>query len=397
MFCAILPLKHILFRFRLAIYIYWALSSAFLGYYVLCFGEANGISVSNIGIMMSLYTLGAIIGQNVFGYICDKLKSIRWPVVIGATLLTLNIISFVVLSEQVILFYLSMTIFGFLQQPLGPMLDSWSLKHLSSHDAENFYGKIRGLGSLGWATSGLFTAYLVKFFGWNMIYVVAASGSVLLGVIALFIPDTKIDSGEVEKSLTPSKAFKKLFTNMEYVYILLVIFFLFLGVQTAYNYLGLIVADAGGLVENLGWTYFIDAGSEIPAMFLSVWLLSRYSPRRLMVWAVLLYLLRFGLILYYQDPLVVTLSSILQGIAFGLMLTSLKKHIFDIAPRNLQTSALTISDAVFLSLTVIIGGTVGGWIIQQYSVMTLMAFCMGSTFLSLLLLLARLLYSKKTP
>jgi PPP family 3-phenylpropionic acid transporter len=384
-------LKRILSQFRLAIYFYWALSAAFLGYYVLYFEEWNGVSVSQIGAMMSLYTLSALAGQNVFGYLSDKLRSVRRPLIGGVFLLGLILMAFP-WQTNIVGIYISMALVGFFQQPIGPMLDSWCLKHLSAYDAEHLYGKIRGLGSLGWATSGLITAYFATHLGWNSIYVLAAIAALALIVVASRIPDTSIkaEGGKASADqLTPIKAYRELFSNLDYVYILLVIFLLYLGVQTAYNYLGLIIKDTGGSVRMLGLTYFVDAGSEIPAMFLSAWLLKQYPPRRLMIWAVLLYLLRFGLILYFREPLAVTLSSIIQGMAFGLMLTALRKYIFDVAPKHLQTSALTISDAVFLSFTVIIGGTLGGFIIQQYSVMTLMACCMGSAALAMLLLLAK--------
>ncbi len=391
MLTSTLPLKQIIIRFRLAIYFYWALSAAFLGYYVIYFEDLNRISIAQIGVMMSLYTFSALVGQNVFGYISDKMRSIRWPVMMGSFLLGLILISFP-FQRNIVWIYISIAFIGFLQQPIGPMLDSWCLKHLSHHDAEHVYGKIRAFGSLGWATSGLITAWFITRLGWNMMYFLATINAVVLIIVAFRIPDIPVGSAQDKRSadyLTPLKAYKKLFANSDYLHILLVIFLLFLGVQTTYNYLGLIVKDTGGTVINLGFTYLVDAGSEIPAMFISVWLLSRYPPKNMMIWAVLVYLLRFGLILYFRSPQVVILSSVIHGMAFGLMLTSLRKYIFSIAPKNLQTSALTISDAVLLSLTIIIGGTVGGFIIQNYSVMTLMGFCMGSSFLALLLLIFR--------
>jgi MFS transporter, PPP family, 3-phenylpropionic acid transporter len=391
MLTSTLPLKQILIRFRLAIYFYWALSAAFLGYYVLYFEDLNMISISQIGIMMSLYTFSALVGQNVFGYISDKMRSVRWPVIMGTFLLGL-ILLFLPFLKNIVWIYASIAFIGFLQQPIGPMLDSWCLKHLSHHDAEHVYGKIRAFGSFGWATSGLITAWFIAKLGWNMMYFLASINAVILIIVTFRVPDILVDSEQDKRSaeyLTPIKVYKKLFSNTDYLHILLVIFLLFLGAQTAYNYLGLIVKDTGGTVINLGLTYLVDAGSEIPAMLLSVWLLRKYPPRRMMIWAVLVYLLRYGLILYFRSPQVVILSSVIHGLAFGLMLTSLRKYIFDIAPKNLQTSALTISDGVLLSLTIIIGGTVGGYIIQHYSVMTLMGFCMGSSFLALLLLIFR--------
>lgn len=383
----VLTIPQILLRFRVATYLYWALSGAFLCYYILFFEEVRGIKASDVGLMMSLYTLSALIGQNVFGFFSDKVKSNKIPIGLGVVFLGISF-SLFPSQENIQLIYANIMAIGFLQQPIGPMLDAWALRHLSVHNEEKLYGKIRGLGSFGWSSAAIITAYLIQNFGWNMMYWVAVFCTLLLFVVVMVTPDFKIDGKyKSGKELTLKTAIKALFGNPSYVYILLVIFFLYLGVQTAYNYMGLIIKETGGGVVELGWTYFVDAGSEIPAMFLSVWLLSKYAPRKLMISAVILYILRFSLILYFQTPIAVTLASILEGFAFGLMLTALRKYIFDIIKPEVQTTALTISDAVFLSLSVMIGGAVGGWIIQHYSAMTLISVCMGSAIIALSLLL----------
>jgi MFS transporter, PPP family, 3-phenylpropionic acid transporter len=381
-----LSVEQIILRFRTATYLYWALSGAFLCYYVLYFEEVRGIRASDIGLMMSLYTLAALVGQNVFGFFSDKLKSNKIPIGFGIFFLAGSLIIFP-FQENLNVIYANMMAIGFLQQPIGPMLDAWALKHLGYHGQEKQYGKIRGLGSFGWSSSAIITAYLIQNFGWEMMYWVATVCGILLLVIVVGTPDCPVEKeSKFNRTLTLQLAFKALFGNLSYVYMLSVIFFLYLGVQTAYNFMGLIMKETGGGVIALGWTYFVDAGSEIPAMFLSVWLLSKYPPRKLMIAAVLLYITRFALILYFQTPIVVTLASILEGFAFGLMLTALRKFIFDVVSPEVQTTALTIADAVFLSLSVMIGGAIGGWIIQNYSVMSLMGVCMASASISLILL-----------
>ena len=383
----LLSLPEIIIRFRVAIYLYWALSGAFLCYYVLYFEEIKSISASDIGLMMSLYTFSALVGQNIFGYFSDKLQSNRIPVAFGTIVLAGTVCIFP-FQQNLYAIYGLMAIMGFLQQPLGPMLDAWALKHLGHYGKEKLYGKIRGLGSLGWASAAIFTAYLIQAFGWNIMYWIVATAATLLFITVITTPDYKSPAlGTARQKLTPIKAFKSLFGNVAYIYILIIIFLLYVGVQTIYNFLGLVIKDTGGGVIELGWTYFIGTGSEIPAMFLSVWLLSRFVPRKLMIGAVCLYLIRFAIILYFQTSLAVTLASVLEGIAFGLMLTALRKYIFDIVSPDVQTSALTISDAVFLGLSVMVGGAVGGWVIQNYSVMALMAIGMASSPMVLVLLL----------
>jgi MFS transporter, PPP family, 3-phenylpropionic acid transporter len=286
--------------------------------------------------------------------------------------------------------YPSMALVGFLQQPMGPMLDSWALKHLGLHQSEALFGKIRGFGSLGWATSALLTAYLILHVSWNMMFLVSVIAAVLLAWIAWRIPEaaeSELLAKTVRSRLTLATALRHLFGNPSYLYILLVVFFMYLGVQTTFNFQGLLIKGAGGGVRELGWTFFVGVMSEIPAMFLSVWLLPRLAARKVMVVAGVLYMLRYGLIIYFQTSWIIMLTACLEGLAFGLLLTALRSYVFSVVEQDVQTSALTVIDAVFLSLTVIVGGAVGGWIIEHFSVMHMLAACMTTSALALGLLL----------
>lgn len=385
-----LSIPQIYFRFGLAIFLYWAMSAAFVGYWVLYFEESKGIAASNIGLMMSLYTFSALVGQYFFGYLSDRLQSIRMPVAAAGLLMAAAVSTFP-MQQSLAWVYPSMAVVGFLQQPIGPMLDSWTLKHLSRYGKEKAFGSIRGFGSLGWATVALLTAYLITGFSWNMMFVVSMLSGIAMSCIALTVPDVSGSSfspaGSYAPRLTIFRALRRLFGNGAYVYILVVVFLMYLGVQTTFNFLGLLIKGTEGGVKELGWTFFVGVLSEIPAMFLSVWLLSRLAPRKLMVIAGFLYMLRYGLIIYFQTPTSIIATAPLEGIAFGLLLTALRNFVFLTVAPEVQTSAMTVVDAVFLSLSVIVGGAVGGWLIERYSVMHMLVACMISSGLALLLLL----------
>jgi len=213
----------------------------------------------------------------------------------------------------------------------------------------------------------------------------------LLSMVALTIPDF-LETSSLESSgktsLTMGRSLVDLFGNPAYLYILAVVFLMYLGVQTTFNFQGLLIKGTGGGLAELGWTFFFGVMSEMPAMFLSVWLLPRMSARRLMTIAGMLYMLRYGLIIYFQTSWIVMLTACLEGLAFGLLLSSLRSYVFSVVDEEVQTLAMTVVDATFLGLTVIVGGVVGGWLIEQFSVFHMVAACAISSGLALILLLA---------
>lgn len=383
------PISHIFLKFRAAHYLYWAMSSAFLGYWVLYFQGERQIPESEIGWMMSIYVSAALMGQYVFGFVSDKLRSIR-ALIVTAALLFAAAVAAMPLQTSTLGIRMTMALLGFLQQPIGPMLDSWTLKYLQEHSDPNQFGRIRSFGSLGWATVALLTAYLILMVSWNMFFYVAILAAVLLSVVAVTIPDTSTNRARElsgTESLTMRQSIVRLFRNPAYLYILAVVFLMYLGVQTTFNFQSLLIKETGGGVAELGWTFFFGVMCEMPAMFLSVWLLPRMSARKLMTIAGVLYMLRYGLIIYIQTSWIVMLTACLEGLAFGLLLSSLRNYVFSAVDREVQTSAMTIVDATFLSLTVIVGGVVGGWLIEQFSVLHMVAACAVSSGAALVLLL----------
>lgn len=384
-----LSLPQIFVKFRAAHYLYWAMSAAFLGYWVVYFEGDRKLPESEIGWMMSIYVSAALVGQYVFGFASDKLRSIRAPVM-GAALLFAAVAACMPFQTTTIGIRATMALLGFLQQPIGPMLDSWTLKYLHQHGQPNRFGQIRSFGSLGWATIALLTAYLILSVSWNMLFGVAVVAGGLLSCVALTIPDV-VENNASESSgratLTMGRSLVDLFGNPAYLYILAVVFLMYLGVQTTFNFQGLIIKGTGGGVAELGWTFFFGVMSEMPAMFLSVWLLPRMSARKLMTIAGLLYMLRYGLIIYFQTSWIVMLTACLEGLAFGLLLSSLRNYVFSVVDEEVQTLAMTVVDATFLGLTVIVGGIVGGWLIEHYSVFHMVAACAISSGLGLALLL----------
>ncbi len=384
------PISHIFLKFRAAHYLYWAMSSAFLGYWVLYFQDERKIPGSEIGWMMSIYVSAALMGQYLFGFVSDKLRSIR-VLIVTAALLFAAAVAAMPFQTSALNIRITMALLGFLQQPIGPMLDSWTLKYLRDHSDPNQFGRIRSFGSLGWATVALLTAYLILMVSWNMFFHVATLAAVLLSAVAITIPDTATNrdpESSGEPSLTMRQSIARLFRNPAYLYILAVVFLMYLGVQTTFNFQSLLIKETGGGVAELGWTFFFGVMCEMPAMFLSAWLLPRISARKLMTIAGVLYMLRYGLIIYFQTSWIVMLTACLEGLAFGLLLSSLRSYVFSVVDQEIQTSAMTIVDATFLSLTVIIGGVVGGWLIEQFSVLHMVAACATSSGAALALLLA---------
>lgn len=377
-------------RFRAAHFLFWAMSAAVLGYWVMYFEGERQLAASEIGVMMSLSVGAALVGQYAFGLLCDHLRSSRWPIV-AAALSFAAVAAALPLVTGTVWIRVALALLGFFQQPIGPMLDAWTLRFLDRDGAAHRFGRIRGFGSLGWAVTALATAFLVVGVSWNALFIVAVVAAVLLAAVVAMLPAAAAaDDGRMANraSFAPGRALARLGGNPRYVFLLAVVFLMYLGVQTTFNYQGLLIKGAGGGVIELGWTFFFGVMCEMPAMFLAAWWLPRSSPRRLMIVAGILYMVRYALIIFFQTAWIVTATACLEGLAFGLLLSALRAAVFAVVDEEVQTLAMTVVDATFLGLTVLVGGVVGGWVIERSSVFHLVAACAACSGIAVGLLMA---------
>jgi PPP family 3-phenylpropionic acid transporter len=395
-------LRKIVLKFRILLFLYWALSSSFLCFYVIYLETQKKFPVSEIGIIISLYTLSAIAGLYILGFLCDKSRTIKKVLLPVIFIIGLMVFMFPYGSHK-LLIYASIVIIGFLQQPAGAIADSWLMKHLGKHNSEKSYGKIRAFGSLGWALTALLTALMMHNIHWNAMFLICSTAAVLLIISAFFIPDIRSSEqskeetthlSQTQKEITFSKAFKELLNNRKFVVIILILLVYFIGEQTFYNFLGLIIKERGGHLIIIGLTYFLAASFEIPSMFISSGLLKKYPPIKLMILGVFINLLRYGFILYFRTPLSITLAYMLEGFSFGIIFTAYRCYVYTIAPRELQTMAYTIGDAVTISFSLIIGALIGGFIIEFFGIVFLTICCTTCCVTALVLLTASTLLSK---
>ncbi|MCX7970218.1 MAG: MFS transporter [Negativicutes bacterium] len=372
-------------RFRLMAVLHWGMFSAFNCYYVMFLREERGVSATGLGALMAVYTCSAIAGQYLLGFLCDKIGA-RRPVYIAIIIaVAAAIASFPRWTGQAAL-YAVMAAIGFLQSPLSAIIDSWIFHFLARSRAEKRYGTIRLFGSLGWALNALFTAFLINKFGFTVIFYICAGYAAALVAAAAITPDARPVAAEKE-GIRLRTALGRLLRVKSYVFIVAVAFLLFMGEQTAYNFVALLMKDSGGDVIMLGFNYLFSAGSEVPTMFLSVWLLRRWSAKRVLTAAVVAYALRFIIILLFRTPQAVVVAAVCEGIGYGLFITSFRNYIYAVAPPELRTTAMAVSDAVYLNVAVIIGGTAGGVLIDAFGIYWLVAASLGLTLAALALLL----------
>lgn len=367
---------------------FWCSWCSFTSFAALFFKNI-GLSDSEIGFALSLSTLGGILGQFVWGFLCDRFHTIKKNFIAANLMIWAAVMSFL-FFKSVRMILIIMFILGFAQVPQPSILDTWVLKKLPGKEEE--YGHIRLWASGGFALFALIFGWAVRTWGFGIMFI-AASFFVLATLLAAFRVDDAEEDNQRQSNLKDS--FKKLFTNRRYLFFITVCFIIGLAYRTVHLLLPLIIDNVNGNSGDLGLAYFFGMITEIPMLLASKKLSKKLSPNFLILISVVLYIVQFLILIVAASPFMVILAMFAQGLAFGNYLPSIRLFVYESAPGNLRTTAQTFADAVCSSLTAVIGSAVGGIIIENHGIRAVLVIGTGLLGLALIILLANILIKRK--
>ncbi len=362
----------------------WCAFTSFAALYL----KNQGLSDAQIGLALSVSTLGGILGQFVWGYLCDKFRSIKKNFLAANLVIWGAVLSFLFLKNSLWI-YLMMFLLGFAQIPQPSILDTWILKKLPGREAE--YGHIRLWASVGFAVFALGFGWAIKLWGYGVMFLTASFFILATLLVSLQISDAD-EKETTHESL--KKSFKTLLKNRRYLFFMLVCFIIGLAYRTVHLLLPLIISHVHGSSAELGLAYFFGVATEIPMLLASKRLSQRFQSNTLIFFSTLLYMAQLVILLLATSPLLVMVAMAAQGLAFGNYLPSLRLFVYENAPENLRTSAQTLADAVLSSLTAVIGSAAGGVIIESYGVKTVLIIGLGLLATASLILLGDLIKRK---
>jgi predicted MFS family arabinose efflux permease len=183
------------------------------------------------------------------------------------------------------------------------------------------------------------------------------------------------------------KSFKALVSNRRYIFFVIICFIIGLAFRTIRLLLPLIIDSVKGDSGDLGLAYFFGVIMEIPMFLASKKLTKKFKPNILILISVILYLIEFLILIIAASPFMVMVAMIAQGLAFGTYLPSVRLFVYENSPENLRTSAQTLADAIYSSLTAVIGTAAGGIIIEKYGVKAVLFIGIGLLSLALIILI----------
>lgn len=301
-----------------------------------------GYDVVERGYILAANAIVAIIGQLVFGYICDKYKKIKPFFALAYALLVISALLMFCFQKQMFWYHLlTVAVMGGMVKVIMGLDETWMLEA----DSEN-YGVLRAYGALGLTIGSPIAGFLVDSFGYIAL-------SITLGIISafcfLFIWLVK----DVSKSGEPVQlsSLTKLLQNKPYL-LLVMIYLLIYMIGTADQY---VVIDKMMEMKAehalVGFKWALQSFMEIPLFLLAHRILKRYKPSVLLIFGTLMYAVKFVMYAWADNSWWIIAAASLQLVTLPVIMLTSKVLIKEITPEELFSSAQMFAMAIFIGVS----------------------------------------------
>lgn len=358
-------------KFRTFMFVYWAMILGMAGMYTMYIAQL-GFTKKEVSITVTLYTICAIIGQSFIGYLIDKFKYIKriMFLVISMGLLIVIGLLYAKVNWQV---YVLISLWGFFLSGSNSIADAWCIDTLKSYGEQRNFGRVRGFGSIGYGLSGSFFGLLLQRFGWKIYhwYLIIA---ILITLLTIYMMndshrmrfnESHASESKVKEEISVREALSEMIKIKPLIAIIAIIFTYTFVIRGIYSYLGVLIADYGGGAASLGFTYFFDATPEVVTFFLASRLMRKFKSKGLIFAAFLLQIIRLSVILIFNNALAVMLMGVFSGFAYGLIASSYKTYIYELAPAKYKVSCMSLSESI-IGISGIVSAPIFGFMFTNF-------------------------------
>lgn len=325
----------------------------------------RGLSYTEIGIAFALNSLVGVAAQPVWGYITDKYLNKRKTLIILMLICSVLILTFIIAKSFIFVIFSICLIISF-QSAIGSVADAYSYD-IVEHNKNIEYGKVRLMGSLGYAVIALIVGTIIKNTNINSTFYIYIC-LMLISVIIIVAIKYK-DSSKVNK--IRGKELLGLFKYREFLVFIISVLVFNMAIGANGSYLPILIEKTGGDVSQIGFMWFIVAICELPVLYFGNRFLRKYGAINLYIFSALTYAIRFFLDSYCSTFSFALALQVLQSVTYTFFLISSLQYVNEIVPGKLKTSGITLYSAVGCGLGSFIGNIGGGILLEKISIFDL--------------------------
>ena len=322
--------------------------------YLAVFYGSRGLTLETIGLLASLGAAAGLVAAPLWGAVADRFAG-SWLVLPAAGLIAAAGAAALAVATSPIFITLSVAVMATAMSGIIPTLDARALETVRGD--RNRYGGLRAWGSASFIVVVWLTGALIERAGAQSLFYVYVAALLVFAIVAIPL------RGDARDIRLPRLSGIGVVLRHAPLARFLVAAILVWSASMGINwYFSIHLLDLGAPGELVGAAWAIGAIVEIPIMASYPWLAARVGTERLLVAGAAALALRALAITLVGDPILVTLTMVLHGIGFSLMLVGGVTYVSRHAPPATAATAQGILSAVVFSLALIIGPGVGSFI-----------------------------------
>ncbi|MCF2940785.1 MFS transporter [Paenibacillus alkaliterrae] len=338
-------------------YVFIYAGNAVYGTFLPVYFQDIGFTSLQIGTLLSLGPLVAILAQPIWGAFGDKAKiknHILYVLLAGSGLSML----LYPLSEQFAFLLFMMCVFTFFQTSIFAISDTITLEVLDRNKSQN-YGLIRMGGTFGFAMMSIAFGIIAQDHIKSMFAVYAVI------MVVCFLLVLRFPKIEGHQSKGRKMSVTVLFRNRKLMLYLGINFVLQITLGYYYAFFPIYFKELGGDNLLLGWSMVISSMSEIPFLLFANKIFQRVKIPYILLVAAAATAVRWYLFSVIDSPYWALPVQALHGLIFIVLTVTMATFINQEVPKELKASGQTFNGLLNLGAARIIGSFVGG--IATYS------------------------------
>lgn len=352
--------------FSVLIFLYWAALGT-LAFNVLLLQDC-GFSSTQVGVVMALNFMTGIVGPPVWGFVADRIRSMKKTFLIvmtvtGLATLLLPITRYMVLGSVPVVAIMLPT-FTLFRAPTGSLIDGWIVSVCNQYERMT-YAQIRLWGSIGYAVMAMIFTFFAKR------YSIAAPYYMSVCIIAVVVMLAARQPGEHREQMQQQAAEKvnplRLLKNYPFVVFLAFNAVLSMCSNASGNFMPYLIEEIGADATLYGVVAGFKALFEVPVMLFGRKLIQRYKLSTLVGMVGVLYIAEQVSYQFVQTLPQIFVAQCIHGCGYGLYLSVAIQYAYTLAPRELSASAQSMVTTTMFTGS-ILSSLLGGWLIEVLSI-----------------------------
>lgn len=340
-----------------------------------------GFSDTLVGVTASLVSLISIVVQLAVSSFSDANPRVPLKKIITLMYLVMLVLVAVLalLPLPMVLMLLVYSLGGGLGNSLPGLFNAQLMRYVNAGMPLNL-GWPRGVSSIVYAVTAFFIGLLLENYSASILMPICLVLLVLAIVFNLFLPKAERDEdqGPIADLAQPQAktSLLQLLGHSRVLQVFLVMVVLMsAGQMNTMLFLPRVISALGGNKADLGMAMLIQAGVEMPAMFLTPWLLRRFRARAILGVSLLGYYAKYLLLYLASSMAAVYVGMFVSMLCFGLYGITSVYFVNDIVRDNEKVRAQSLVMAAG-ALSVVLGNVLAGMIVDHYGIAALNLICM---------------------